>query len=548
VATAAAVSCVAFLWFVSSRPCDFRGDDFQYALQIANAVDDRVSFHPAGIRLLDPATGNAESGGTPLPWPINPRYILDWPTSAGFVRLARGLGATADILHLVALTRMIAGALTLGVMFLALVVATGDRGLAAMCIAGLGSSLVFWSYATHVDQSMSSALMIALAFLALAASVRGGPPQAGLLVALAVASAVGVLYNLTVVLSVMVFAATATWHWFLHGHAHAGRDVRGGGRASRLATWATLLGCAALLGFAISGRLGETLFLGRPEYQVSPSDIPKALIGFAKSQVSLPGMGESFRDYWATQGPPQRLAAAGLYGLFLAGWVALFCLAWLVRAVPHRTSTLLACTTAWFGLTSLFALFWDPGFVKYWLVPMLAGWSLAALVVSRTSSLGGPWRLALRLAVSAVVAAQVALNTVAVVRPAATCPSPWRACAEAARATWPRTSLVLTPGHRADFSLVYFADLNVLAPRLIHYAGASLEETGARVATHVERHLAAGGPIYVLPDEPHGAVTDDPWGLIERVPVLGSRTLPCLVADEVEGPPLLEALRRTPAP
>ncbi len=89
------LACAFFgLWV----PQAYSGDDLQYAGVIKQATSSTFLFHPAGGRDYDPATNAAHFNPGETISIINPRYLLEWPTSVATVNLWKLFGWQGDVL------------------------------------------------------------------------------------------------------------------------------------------------------------------------------------------------------------------------------------------------------------------------------------------------------------------------------------------------------------------------------------------------------------------------------------------------------------------
>ncbi len=68
-------------------PAEYSGDDLQYTMVIERGAQGDLFYHPAGGQ---PYISQAEAAAlepVPSPPPLNPRYLLEWPTSVLVARL-----------------------------------------------------------------------------------------------------------------------------------------------------------------------------------------------------------------------------------------------------------------------------------------------------------------------------------------------------------------------------------------------------------------------------------------------------------------------------
>lgn len=148
---ALALCAAALAAYHHGRAVAYSGDDFEYAALMCEAVTGETSFHPAGLRLLDPATGAPQRFGTERRWPIKSRYPLETLSTAAWVTWDGG-----EPVEAIERLRALQGAVAVMLFFLALRrwgVSTTTSAAAAVCFA---VSRSFWDYSTHVDYSTAA--------------------------------------------------------------------------------------------------------------------------------------------------------------------------------------------------------------------------------------------------------------------------------------------------------------------------------------------------------------------------------------------------------
>lgn len=493
-ATAVLVFLTALALYTVWLPRDYSADDLQYAIVVEQATTGTTFYHPSGSVPFDPERAQTDAASSANRLSANPRYVLEWPTSYLAVTASRALGWRGTAIDPILATRIVAGALGLALFYLALRASGGGSGTTLAATAGLGTSAVYWTYSTHVDQSISMvvALCLALVLLALRRDARqfgrGDVP-------IALALALATLYNLTAGIAaigvVLAFAIRRSLDAALRLAAVYGIAVSVGITVAL----AALLPFESLLSVEFWRRAA---FLGHPEHGISIArDAARAALGLAKSQVVFPGSPGSLQQLWDSSDSVRRALIVAFFG----GVLALMSVPFLSVALARRKPALSLVTVtliAWLCLYASFGLFWDPGYVKYWLVPLLCWWGLVPIIHAEAAALARGWRLAVVAAAVVTATASVAINLTTQFIPAnGEAANRWLAHSRLLSASEPG-SLFVSPGHPLDFYLIYFARRDVVSTGLVRYGSGGDETAVSRVVgSRVASHRRVGGPVYV---------------------------------------------------
>jgi hypothetical protein len=476
--------------YASFLPRLYTSDDLQYAATIRTAVTGRPVYHPVGGAPFPAPTQQPDV-------PVNARYALDWPTSVAAVRVSRALDWGTEI-DAILVTRLLLGAL--GVVFFFMTILLAGRSVLAAVLGAmaLATTSVYWTYSTHLDESIG---MLAFTCAALYVLVRGlvlGRSRYDLLAP--VLLGIAALYNLTAAVTAVAFALA----WALPEDAWS----------NRLRSLATFTGAflvvagGGVIGALLAAGAGSdifkvsfwraSLFVGRPEYGFSPvHDAFDAGASFLRGLVAYPPIRglTTLREYFHRASTEPRLAALGYYGA--VGLVALAPFVFLLRKRQWHPSLqrLLILASAWLVSSAVFAWWWDPSYVKYLLLPVLSWCFLAGLALSEWLRRGGRLPVALGMA---AVAALFALNLSTIFLPQRReASNEWLSAAKELRSSSPAALFVSAGRDPLDFYLPYFADRDVVSAGLIRYAATDDSEVARVVGQHVREHVRAGGQIYV---------------------------------------------------
>jgi len=484
-------------------PRSYSGDDLQYASVIRTAVTGEQLYHPVG--------------STPFPAPpgkphvsVNPRYALDWPASVAAVRVARALGWTGDEIDVIVSTRVLMGALGVAFFFLTVLIISGRPWVAALSAFCLGSSTVYWTYSTHADESMS---MVAFTSVALYLLVRQlMDPRARRRLGVPLFLGIASLFNLTAVAT----AVPAALIWSLDMTASRVRlRARALGQFALVFAATLLLGVlAALLATGAASSIASlaywkgSFFVGRPQYGFHPvGDTFDLGADFVRALVSYPPVGgHPLRAYFTSASTAGRLGAVLFYGM-----VALLAVAPVLILLKHRPTTIglrrvTMFASGWFLTSVIFAWWWDPTYVKYFLLPVMSWCLLLAISLTQIAA-SGP-RLAywgLGVATTAAVA-MFALNLSTIFLPQSRGRQDSLAAARVLQRS-PASALFVAVGQQPlDFYITYFARRDVVSTGLVRYANGTDAAVARVVGQHVRQHLRAHGPIYVYGRQALGPV------------------------------------------
>jgi hypothetical protein len=481
-------------------PHTYSSDDLQYAMAIAVASTGEIYYHPAGGQPYTPASATPPAAGRPRV-PLNPRYVLEMPTSVAVVGVWRLLGwAGTNILPILTF-RIMVGALGLFCFYWAIFTVFAHIRLAVLASAGLGTSVAYWTYSTHLDQSMTMVALLCLAFWFLARQLRATSPAHSrlLLIVLALAT----LYNFTAILTVPVFAAIL---------AALSPDAR---LAGWLRRWVGFVGGysamvigAVVLAITIGAPPASLIspafwravtFAGHPEYQVSiVRDGARAALALAKAQVIHPQAAGALQDYWNTTSFGSRLALVSFYGLTLL-LMAIPVLYLVSRWRRLQRRRLFLLLLGWMLVYSAFNWWWDPGYIKYWLVPLVAWWAIVALAL-HTLRHEHPRRFQPALLLTATLIALMFLGnlTTQFLPQRDERANPWPAVAQTLGQSRPDALFISADAHPLDFYIAYFARRDIVSVPLIRYGTGGDEDSVKQVvADHIRQHRTVGGPIYV---------------------------------------------------
>jgi len=497
----------AFLYAIW-LPHSYSGDDLQQAAAIAEQSTGIVFYHPEGGRLYEP-------GLTDVPDPasmqiaVNPRYLLERPTMVGAARLWHALSGQNDVLGPILALRILAGSLGIVFFYLGVQRLWNSVSIALIAATGLGITLTYWVYSTHVDQSITMVAMVCIAFYMLVRYSQTRQLRDKLLVIgfLSVAT----FYNFTAVFTTAAFAlgtAALERQWTGSSLPQLIQRAVGFGLIyAAVVLGAILLAVALLAGperLADSTYWSGVLFAGKPEYNIAlVQDVLRGVLALGKSLVVFPGVSGSLQAFWDSAGTGERVLLLTYYGVVLTFMSLAVLLLYLARRGHGRPvfSWLWVTLGLTFVFHTLFNLFWDPGFIKYWLLPLWAWWLAVAAMLASASSQQKNWVRVLRFGTAAFVTAIFTLNFVFVFLPESRPESnPWVEIAqEVGRETSPN-SLFISLSHPLDFHITYFAHRNLLSIGLLTYAGrgAEIDEV---LGLQVARHLADDGEVYVISDQ-----------------------------------------------
>lgn len=188
----------AFLLGISYN---YSGDDLQYAIVIESALSDDIFYHPAGGRAYEPQVDQtARPGGVP----INLRYLFEWPTSIVTAKLWQVLGWNEGVILPIQVLRAIVGTLGILFFFLAVNQLCHHPLIAVLSSIGLAITISYWTYSTHLDQSINMMALISASFYVLVRQHKTGFTERGKFL-IAALLALATLYNFTAILTAFVF-------------------------------------------------------------------------------------------------------------------------------------------------------------------------------------------------------------------------------------------------------------------------------------------------------------------------------------------------------
>lgn len=484
-------------------PSRHSGDDLQYATIIQQSVDGRTFFHPAGLTEVDPAI--PPSGEGRLSVPVNPRYLLEWPTSIAAASLWDAAGWNGDVVTPVLVLRIVAGAVGLLFFFLAVRLLTTDSVLSLLATLGLATTVSYWTYSTHLDQSINMIALLCVAFY-LAVRRAREPGNRWILAGLALSLAFATLYNFTGAIPALLVGV------------FVGATAPGGGslylKAREAITFYVLYGVTVVVillgGVALlespsaivdPAYWSNARFSGHPEYDVAPvRDAFRSALGIAKSQIAYPATSGSLQAYWDTAGADQKLQVLAYYGVVL-----LLIAVPLLLVVRHRKqlgskAPVVALLGGIFLAYSIFNWWWDPGYVKYWLIPLLAWWGLVAIALATLKQAGSALYRPVVAAVAVVIVITFAMNVTTIFQPeSGENGNEWRAIADELKASPPNALFISTGAHPLDFNISYFTRRDVVSTDLVLYSqGFSGDQfVTDLLARRVDRYERAGAPIYL---------------------------------------------------
>lgn len=480
------------------RPYVYSGDDLQQTMVIQEHVSGQVYYHPAGGRLYEP--GLTERVHEARSMPVNPRYLLEVPTSIVVARIADGLGWQGSVITPVLIFRAVVGSLGVLFLFLALYELRCSGTAALLGSLGLGLTATYWTYSSHVDQSINMVALVALAFYLLVRLSRRGVTTRGMIV-LAFVLVLASFYNFTAVLTVFAFGLAV---------AFMQPQLTPAQRARRLVVFLAVYGVTALVMIVLAVALfvspssvtdinywREVLFAGKPEYNIQIlQDTLRAILGLAKSQVVYPGVPGSLQEYWDSVSTSARLALLAYYGVILA--VMAVPLVYFLVRWRKQERWLLILLPVWLALHAVFNWFWDPGFIKYWLLPLMVIWIAFALFLHDVRPTHW-YRPALALTTALLVFTFVMNLTTQFLPGSREENVPWISMAETlGEESQPNDLFISVGGHPLDFHIAYFSRRNIVSTGLVAYAG---EDDIGVVEEQISRHRADSGSVYLYSAE-----------------------------------------------
>jgi hypothetical protein len=150
----------------------------------------------------------------------------------------------------------------------------------------------------------------------------------------------------------------------------------------------------------------------------------------------------------------------------------------------------------WFMLYTVFNWFWEPGSVKYWLIPIMCWWIVLSLILDHLKNMR--WYRYTLVSAAAFIAAIFVINFTTQFLPEGQPGNdPSLTVADTIRANTNANDLFVTDHMEVDFYIAYFADRNVVSIGLINEATGSGDVAAQIVKNQLERHRADDGQIYV---------------------------------------------------
>lgn len=485
-------------------PAEYSGDDLQYTMVIERGAQGDLFYHPAGGQPYIPQAEAAALEPVPSPPPLNPRYLLEWPTSVLVARLWGAFGWEGSAIVPIQAYRIIVGALGLVFFFFAINRLVSNKTLALLTTIGLGVGSAYFNYSTHQDQSINMLTLLCLAFYLLVRGSQDGLTLRGKIILAAVLAGAS-FYNFTAALSALAFAV---------GVALLSADKTLIGRLKQFVTFGVIYGlivvvviAGAVVLFVSPDSLFDpaywrsVTFGGKPEYNVSIlGDAARAAIALAKSQTVFPGVAGEFSAYFETATTVQKALLVGFFGIELVILLLPFALLVIRNRKLGEKGTLCLFLVIWLAAHSLFNWFWDPGFNKYWLVPLAACWAAAALAIDHIKNqLPRFYRPAI-IGASAFVAVSFLLNLTTQFLPQSRpADNPWLNIAQAMNTESQPADLFISPGHPMDFYVAYFSRRDMLSTGLVTYdKGGDSSSVEDLLAPRIEAHRADGGKVYIF--------------------------------------------------
>lgn len=489
-------------------PNEFSGDDLQYTMVIQKAALGDFFYHPAGGQAYVPQDQVAFLKHSPHAPSINPRYLLEWPTSTLAARLWSVFGWQGSSIVPIQAIRMIVGALGLVLFFLAVDQLISNHLLTLVATIGVGISDAYWIYSTHMDQSINMLALLCLAFYLFVRQSKTGTTLRKQMI-LAAVLAFASFYNFTAAVSAFAFAIGIG---MLHPDAKWSSKFMAFirfGLMYAIIVVVVIAGSIILFVSPASLTSGDywrsVTFSGKPEYNIAVfADAVRAVLGLAKSQILFPGISNSFQDFFDSASTVTRAALVIYYVVVVVIMALPF--VWLIirRQKLGDKRKVVAFLVIWLAAHSLFNWFWDPGFNKYWLVPLVCIWAVAAIALDHLQTLGNRlYRPALWGAVAFIVISFILNLSTQFLPQANPANNPWLNIAqEVGKESQPADLFVSTApesqGHPLDFYLDYFGRRDVLSSGLITYEVAGDTSVAPqRLEPRMAAHLSDGGKIYV---------------------------------------------------
>jgi hypothetical protein len=481
------------------------GDDLQAAMAIDHGITGHYYYHPAGGRIYDPSQPTIDPDKT---IDLNTRYYLEYPISVLVGRLWQAFGWSDNSITPVLAFRALVGGLGVLFVFLAICETGCDPRLAVLASLGFGVSAAYWTYSTHIYQTISMGAALAFGFYLLVRLRKSGKGIGwGGKAALAAILWFAALNNITAIITFLPFGLAIAFvnpnpklsgkikEFVLFGIVSA---VLGGAIILFIFTNPTAPRSANPFAWQDAPVAGDAV------YGVDPvKDTFRTILGFARSAIVFPGgpnsMG-SMQAYWDSIDSGGRIRLLVFYGVALIFFfvpVVAMISQW--RKFQH--GWLWITIVVWFVIYVGFNWFWEPGAVKYWLVPLMCWWVALALFLNHIS-ITHWYRLSVSFAALFVIAV-FAVNFAVQFLPESRRENDISlTVAEALSTASNPNDLFVTDRMDIDFYLAYFANRNVVSIDLIIEATGSGEAAARVVKDHLDRHRADNGQIYVYTYDP----------------------------------------------
>jgi hypothetical protein len=475
----------------------YSGDDLQYASLIQHYATGQTFYYPTGSQPY--LAGRATLDQLPL----NPRYLLEWPTSLLAAKIAYAANWSGNVIAPIQTLRILVGAFGLSMFFLAIVRIVSNVPIGLLATAGLGFTVSYLTYSTHTDQSINMVAILCLAFAIFVHQTQSGFTRRGLLL-LIVVLALATLYNLTAVIGVFAFGvgvALFSAHTTLLGRLRT--------LITFVIAYSAVVAAIIAAAIAIFARPASLIdpafwrdasFAGRPDYLVDPvHDAVRAAFGLGKSEILLPGVYGPLNDYIENAASAARLLAIGYYGVVLLVLISPFVLFALRPRNIGRNGKFVVVLVIWFLAHALFNWFWDPGYNKYWLMPMVCCWAMFALALDRLHTMPKRYYRLAVLGLSAFVCSSFAVNLSSQFWPDSRAESnELLTSATRMGAQSQPADLFLSPGHPMDFYISYFGHRDILSAELAALSSGN-DGAGTENAfeSRIAAHIADKGAIYV---------------------------------------------------
>jgi hypothetical protein len=477
----------------------YSGDDLQYSSLIQHHLTGDILYHPTGGQ---PYLSQVDKVAV-APLPINPRYLIEWPTSLLAANIWQKVGLPGTVITPIQVLRIIVGALGLVIFFLAIYRLVENIPISLLVTAGLGLTVSYWTYSIHMDQSINMVALLCLAFYIFVRQTRTGFTRSGILMLIIVLTFAS-LYNFTAAVSTVAFGVGVAL--FSQQTSLFARFQKLVGFGLIYAILVALVIAASVAIFVSPASVVDPAFWraatfgGKPEYLISPiSDAIRAAIGLGKSQILFPGIYGSLNNYFETASTTNRVMLLGYYGIILILLASPFILLAARRKQLGVKGKIALFLVIWLLAHTLFNWFWDPGFNKYWLIPLVCCWGMFALALDHIrATLTRYYRPAFS-AVIAFIALSFLLNLTTQFLPDSRAQdNKWLTIATQMKTDSQPEDLFLSPGHPMDFYISFFGRRDILSASLISYDTSDNQSVlDTTFSSRIATHLADNGKIYV---------------------------------------------------